>query len=384
MTKSKGPVDNAVKVLIAGDFCPINRIEDLALNQDYENIFNDFIQVFQGNDLNIVDLECPLTHTKTARPKTGPHQKAHPDTIRVLKHGNINLVAMANNHVMDYGKKGIEDTLYLLEENGIQTVGIGKSVSQAAKPISVKIRNISIAILNMADNEFLSTPDGSYTCNSIDALQCFYDIKNAKETHDYVFVIVHSGNEFYELPSPRIKILYRYIADLGADVVIAHHTHVFSGYEIYNSKPIFYGLGNFLYDWPGKVDSTWNRGYMVRLEISSTLDFEIIPFNQNNKEPGIFHLSAEETEDFYKDIERLNKIIQDDQVLEAKFSEYCRSVFPMYDAFIEPNLGRYINALRKKKLFPGLLSRKKRLLLLNLTRCESHRDVLLRLLKQNE
>lgn len=384
MTKLSSAEDTTASVLIAGDFCPINRIERLALSEDFESIFNDFNQVFNGNDLNIVDLECPLTHTNNARIKTGPPQKAHPDTIRILKHANINLVAMANNHVMDYGTKGLEDTLHLLDKNAIQTVGIGKSASLATKPYSFETKNTSIAILNIADNEFLSTPDGTYTCNSIDTLRCFYDIKNAKETHDYVIVIVHGGNEFYELPSPRIKKLYRYIADLGADAVVAHHTHVFSGYEVHHSTPIFYGLGNFLYDWPGKENSTWNKGYIVRMQIADKLDFEIIPFKQNDSNPGIFHLSNSEIRNFNEDINRLNSIIQDDRLLEEKFSVYCQSVFPMYDAFIEPNLGRYINALRKRKLFPGLLSKKKRLLLLNLARCESHRDVLLRMLKQYE
>lgn len=373
-----------VKILLTGDFCPINRIEELALKQNYEAIFNDFIDVFRENDLNVVDLECPLTISNTARPKTGPHQKAHPDTVHVLKFADIQLAAMANNHIMDYDKKGVADTLTLLEENSIQTLGIGTSAQLAAKPFSAEIKNKKIAVLNIADYEFLSTPDGSFTCNPIDPVNCFYAIKNAHQNHDFVIVIAHSGNEFYQLPSPRTKELYRYIVDAGADAIISHHTHAFSGYEIYNSKPIFYGLGNFVYDWPGKVNSSWNRGYVVKLLVSDKIDFEIIPLKQNNEEPGVFHLNAEEIGTFNSEIQSLNQIILDDKLLEAKFMEYCDSVFPMYDAFIEPNLGRYFNAMRKRNLFPKLLSGKKRLLLLNLVRCESHRDVLLRLLKKYE
>ena len=384
MINSNEPGGTAIKILITGDFCPINRIEDLASKQDYESIFNDFLQVFQGNDLNIVDLECPLTQTQTARPKTGPHQKAHPNTFQVLKHAGINLVAMANNHIMDFDVSGVEDTMTLLEENGIQTVGIGKSAKSAAKPFSKHIKDRKIAVLNIADNEFLSTPDGSYTCNFIDPVNCYYDIKDARQKHDFLIVIVHAGNEFYQLPSPRIKKLYRYFVDAGADAVIAHHTHAFTGYEVYNSKPIFYGLGNFLYDWPGKVNTSWNSGYAIRLSISNELNFEIIPLKQNNEAPGVFLLTNHEAEAFNETINRLNHIIQDDQHLEAEFQAYCKSVYPMYEAFIEPNLGKYIAALRKRGLFPKLLSSRKKLLLLNLTRCDSHRDVLIRMLKQYE
>jgi poly-gamma-glutamate synthesis protein (capsule biosynthesis protein) len=186
------------------------------------------------------------------------------------------------------------------------------------------------------------------------------------------------------LPSPRTKKLYRYIIDLGADVVISHHTHAFSGYEIYKFKPIFYGLGNFIYDWPGKINERWNKGYVVRLRVSEKIDFDIIPLKQCDEKAGVFHLNAEETKTFTKEINRLNPIIADDNQLEAEFQRYCTSVFPMYDAFIEPYFGKYITALRKRGLFPKLMSKRKRLLLLNLTRCESHRDVLLRMLKQYE
>ncbi len=373
-----------IKILLTGDFCPHNRIEKLALKEDFGAIFNDFIDVFQGNDLNITDLECPLTTSETARPKTGPHQKAHPDCINILKYAGINLAAMANNHIMDYDNNGIQDTIDLCKRAEINTVGVGQSLEAASKPFSANIKGKRFAILNYADNEFLSTPDGSFTCNPLDQVRLFYDIKNARQTNDFLIIIVHAGNEFFELPSPRTKRLYRYIADLGADVVIAHHTHAWSGYEIYDSKPIFYGLGNFIYDWPGKLNSRWNQGYVVRLKVSDRTDFEIIPIKQCNEIPGVFHLNSEEIGGFLNEMDRLNKIIADDDHLETEFQKYCKSVQPMYEAFIEPNFGKKIASLRKRGLFPKLMSKRKRLLLLNITRCESHRDVLQRMLKQYE
>lgn len=376
--------DKTIKILLTGDFCPINRIENLALRHEFSDIFNDFSNVLNGNDLNITDLECPLTLSNTARPKTGPHQKAHPDCINILKHAGIHLAAMANNHIMDYGSEGALDTMELCAKNGINTIGIGKTREEAARPYSTIIQNKKIAVLNYADNEFLTTPDRALTCNPIDAVQCFYDIRIAKQNHDYVIVIMHAGNEFYELPAPRTKKLYRSVIDMGADAIISHHTHAFSGYEVYNSKPIFYGLGNFIYDWPGKAYTRWNKGYVVKLQLMDKIDYEIIPLKQCNDKPGVFHLNEKEKKSFYIEIDRLNQIIADDQQLEAEFQKYCQSVYPMYDAFIEPYFGKYLTALRKRGLFPKLMNRKKRLFLLNLARCESHRDVLIRMLKQVE
>jgi poly-gamma-glutamate capsule biosynthesis protein CapA/YwtB (metallophosphatase superfamily) len=376
--------EESVKILITGDFCPFNRVEKLALKGDFGSIFNDFIDVFKGNDLNIVDLECPLTLAETTRPKTGPYQKAHPETIGALKYANVSLVAMANNHIMDYNVNGVKDTLNLCLKNDISSLGIGRTIEEASKPYSIEIKGKKIAILNYSDNEFISTTDGSYHCSSIDQIGCYYDIKNAKQENDYVIVIVHAGNEFYGLPSPRTKKLYRFLADVGADVVVSHHTHAFTGYEIYKGKPIFYGLGNFIYDWPGKINSEWNRGYSVKLIITDKVDFEIIPLKQGNEKPGVFRLTDVESLEFSKDIKLLSSIIADDNLLEQKFQEYCNTVFPMYDAFIEPYFGKYITALQKRGLLPKLLTRKKRLLHLNLSRCESHRDVLMRMLKRYE
>ncbi|WP_430809875.1 MULTISPECIES: CapA family protein [unclassified Carboxylicivirga] len=377
-------MQQTVNILITGDFAPLNRVEELCRKGDFASVFNNFIDVFQHNDLNVVDLECPLTHAQYTRPKTGPYQNAHPDTIGALSYAGVDLAAMANNHIMDFATRGVEDTLELCQQNGIATIGIGTSQAEAARPFVLKHQGKRIAIMNAADNEFLTTPDGAYTCNPIDAIQCHYNISKAKQENDYVLMIMHAGNEFYRLPSPRTKKLYRFLIDQGADAVVSHHTHVFSGYEIYKGKPIFYGLGNFVYDWPSKKYSDWNRGYVVRLMIGEEMQFEIIPLKQGNEQPGVFKLNDDERKQFDEDIKALNRIIADDAALEEAFAQYCQSVFPMYNAFIEPYWGRYIAALQKRGWLPRFLNRKKRLFHLNLSRCESHRDVLLRLLKENE
>lgn len=376
--------EKTVQILITGDFCPINRVEELALKGDFDAVFNDFMDVLSGNDLNIVDLECPLTLTNSTRPKSGPYQKAHPATIGALRHAGVSLVAMANNHMMDYGSQGVKDTMELCQNNEIQVVGAGKSIQEASHPYVTTIKGKRIAIINYADNEFLSTPDGKYQGNPLDPVNCFNDITSLRQQCDFIIALVHAGNEFYGLPSPRTKKLYRFLIDAGADAVVSHHTHTFTGYEVYKGKPVFYGLGNFVYDWPGKIHSEWNRGYVVVLKISNAVDFQIVPLKQGNEFPGVFQLNSEEITKFNKDLEQLSAIISDDHQLEQKFQEYCQSVFPMYDAFIEPYFGKYVTAMQKRRFLPKILSRRKRLLYLNLIRCESHRDVLLRMLKKYE
>ena len=78
------------------------------------------------------------------------------------------------------------------------------------------------------------------------------DIQIAKEDNDLVIVIVHGGREHYQLPTPKQRERFRFYADAGADFVVGHHTHCYSGYEIYKGKPIFYSLGNFIFDYKKK------------------------------------------------------------------------------------------------------------------------------------
>jgi len=286
--------------------------------------------------------------------------------------------------MMDYGSPGAMQTVELLKSAGISTIGVGNNTEEARKAFTLNIKDKSIAILNFADNEFLTAPGSNIQCNPIHPIHNYEDITRAKKDHDFVILIVHGGNEFYHLPSPRIKELYRHYIDIGADAIVSHHTHAYSGYEVYEEKPIFYGLGNFIYDWPGKVNSSWNRGFVVRLNISNKIDFEIIPMEQCNEKPGVFYPGDAENKAFHQNILELNSIIADDELLETEFIKYCEKVLPMYDAFIEPYFGKTITSLRKRGLFPKLMGKRKRLLLLNITRCESHREVLHRLLKKSE
>src|SRR6187549_1350135 len=128
-----------IKILFTGDFCPHNRVEQLSKQGNYAAVFNDFIQVFEGNDLNVTDVECPLTESKKRIPKTGPYQFAAPHNIGILKFANIGLAAMANNHIMDCDAEGAIDTINVCNNAGIATVGIGRTVAEKRQAFSTTI-----------------------------------------------------------------------------------------------------------------------------------------------------------------------------------------------------------------------------------------------------
>src|SRR5690606_37754227 len=155
-----------------------------------------------------------------------------------------------NNHILDYNERGVFDTLAFCAENNIATVGAGKDKWNAREPYFLESRRGRIAILNIAENEWASSTNSSAGANGMDLLNNIKQIQEAKAVRQFVFVIVHGGHEYFNLPSPRMKEQYRFYIENGADLVVGHHTHCISGFELYRGRPIYYSLGNFLFTKP--------------------------------------------------------------------------------------------------------------------------------------
>lgn len=124
-----------------------------------------------------------------------------------------------------------------------------------------------------------------------------------------------------------MKYLYRYFIEIGADAVINHHQHCYSGYEIYKGCPIVFGLGNFLFDNPNKRHSEWNKGYIANLHVEKDfpIKLEVIPYYQCEDNPAVHILVGEEIESFKNALCRINKDIQNDHYLDIRMSEFMES-----------------------------------------------------------
>lgn len=367
-----------IKIGFTGDFCPWLRVEEKFMTNDWKPLFEQVKPFFTDNDLNILDLECPLTTSANSIKKTGPHIKAHPETAQILNHLNCELVATANNHFKDYGWEGMNDTYQSLTKHNIQWFGSGKNIEEASQTFFWGKDGLKFAFINIAENEWTTTTDDNPGCNPIDLVTVFNKIQEAKKNVDFIIVIAHGGHEHYELPSPRMKKWYRFFVDAGANAVIAHHTHIISGHEIYKEAPIFYSLGNFCFDWQRLQNLPWNKGMMVRLQFEKgkPITFELEYFTQNNKEIGLSLLSENDKVAIQKHIAQLNSIILEDAILEQKFKEYITTWKPVMNTWIQPYKG-IMASLYKRGLLPSIITKKKKLFYTNLIRCEAHRDILL-------
>lgn len=356
------------------------------MNGDWKPLFDKVRPFFEQNDFNAIDLECPLTRSDQKISKTGPHIKSDPATAEILTYLNCRHVATANNHFKDYGWEGMQETYKALESEGISWLGSGNNIGEASRTLYLEKEGFKVAIINMAENEWSTTHGDLPGCNPLDYPRALSRIQNARaEAADFIVVILHGGHEHYPLPSPRMKAQFRFMVDAGADAVVGHHTHIVSGYEVYNNKPIFYSLGNFCFDWNGQRNSPWNTGMMLRLVFSKEKapGFEYQLIAQNDDKAGLYLLDEQKSRTQENTIKELNAIIADDTWLAESFTQYCERLKPVMLSRIQPYRNKYLVALHKRGFLPDIMNKEKRKMLQILAQCESHREVLLHALNKN-
>lgn len=370
-----------MKILVSGDFCPIGRTEQYLETGNYAQLFNGFEDVVKNVDFAVVNLECPVTPSDVKRKKTGPCLKtANKNALKALQYAGFNLLTLANNHIQDYSGQGVLDTIAYAHEHELKVVGANATRESAAEPFITKIQDISVAFVNIAENEFCAateTVPGAYTFDFIDNTKLIREVRRAV---DKVILIYHGGREHYQLPTPEQRRRLRYFIEIGVDAIVAHHTHCVSGYEYYLNKPIVYSLGNFIFDYKKKYQKgLWTEGMSVILDLpDNKKDFtiELLPHLQGREEDSsLVLLQGEKKNAFLNHVDRLSDVILDDRCFFEEWRRYADTQERNYLSSLF--IGNYfIRALFIKGILPvSLLKRKSRTLLLNLIRCETHLEM---------
>lgn len=364
-----------MKVLIAGDYCPQYRVADLFDKSDYPAVLSDIKQYTSRADYSIVNFECPVTKGgELPILKHGPSLCCSKKGIDALKWAGFDCVTLANNHFLDYGEEGVNNTVQACDDLSIDLVGGGVNLQKASAVLYKHFGDKILAIINCCEHEFSIATNNTGGSNPLNPIQQYYAISEARKKADYVLVIVHGGHEMFQLPSPRMQETYRFFIDIGADAVVNHHQHCFSGYEVYKRKPVFYGLGNFCFDEKGSTGGLWNEGYFVIITFDDVIRFTIHPYNQCDKAPKVVMLSPSA---YDERIKGLNAIINDSEKLASAVKAYYNSCLKQNSYIFEPFMNRVYTSLRYRGIMPSLVSQKRKILAADFIGCESHRDKVL-------
>lgn len=245
------------------------------------------IEYLSDTDYTIVNVEGCVSDAKGSASKPIIHANP-PECVDFLKKINGNIWTLANNHIGDCGREGMESTLRIAGENGVQTVGAGLDMAQAEKPIIIENDGADIGIISVTEEETKQATKDSEGCVLWDNNEKISQmISLIKEKCRWCVVIVHSGPEFSQLMPPSVRKQYKKYLDFGADVVVGHHPHVVQNYEQFGDKIIFYSLGNFIFDTDyQRLQNYTEYGVLVKLcfdKDSFTWDYRAIKIDRTTQ-----------------------------------------------------------------------------------------------------
>jgi len=241
-------------ILLAGDIM-LDRSVEKMVNEvgegDWAYPFKRISEFTSQADITFANLEGPLSD-QGANQGSIYSFRFEPESIAGLLSAGIDVVSLANNHILDYGSLALCDSVERLQQAGIGTVGAGCSYEEANIPYIVELGNMRIAFLaytnlypssRFAEDEMpgLSHADTEIILQNVRFLK-------EKQLVDYVFVSYHWGDEYKTRSNKRQQDLAHKLVDGGVDVVIGHHPHVVQEMERYGDGWIIYSLGNFVFD----------------------------------------------------------------------------------------------------------------------------------------
>lgn len=241
-----------VKLFLAGDVMLGRTVRAKAYElSDFSYPFKKVADVMQSSDITFVNLENPIIENCPSH-ETGYVFCATPDMLDGLTFAGVDVVNLANNHTLNYGRSGLEDTLKYLFEKNILTTGVGKLVV-------LERSGVTFGFLGFDKSE---QNNPKLTQDEIGLI-----IASDSEV-DVLVVSMHWGVEYQNKALPGVRSLAKEIVSHGADVIVGHHPHWVQDWEFIDDKPVFYSLGNFIFD------QMWSEETKKGLAVDLTYDKE--------------------------------------------------------------------------------------------------------------
>ncbi len=267
ITPSSHPQAKAVKIVAVGDILLGRGVESRLKkdNKDYIYPFAKVADILKQGDIVFANLEEPITsrtHSLTGIKQGGKYVlKNEVDAIKGLEYAGFNLFSLANNHILDYYEEGLYDTQAILKEHGMAYSGAGKNTEEAKKPAIIEKNGVKVGLLSytdMAEVTYKGNPPLMFIAGENKAGVAKRPIKfddtikseveKLRKEVDILMVSLHWGfEESFEIWDSQVEFAHK-LMDNGVDVILGHHAHQFQGIELYKGKPIFYSLGNFIFD----------------------------------------------------------------------------------------------------------------------------------------
>lgn len=258
--------------------------ERLMQQKNFAFPWGNLLPILEHTDFNVANFETTLALGGIKASKVFNFQ-SDPRNVEALVQANIQVVNIANNHILDFGRFGLIETLRSLDSVNIKHVGAGLTVKQALYPAYITKRGINFGVLGFSDNEpAWIAKNNKAGINYIKIDETAIDlikglIQDAKKRVDFLIVSLHWGPNWDDRPSGDFQKFAHQLIDLGVDIIHGHSPHIFQGIEIYKNKLIMYSTGDFLDDYA--IDSLLRNDqsflFLVTVDKKMIKELRLIP-----------------------------------------------------------------------------------------------------------
>ena len=278
---------DTLSIVFTGDILLDRGVRRVINQHGVGHLFSDGVDsVFRSAQLVVGNLECPATKIDAPVFKRFIF-RGEPEWLDTLRQHGITHLNLANNHSIDQGREGLLDTRRNIVEAGMTPMGAGENMQEASEPVLLasRPRNVwFVPSLRLALENYAYLPDKPCVSQEpMDSLiRRVYRLREADSTA-VIIVSLHWGGEHTLKPVPRQRLEAHQLILAGADALICHHTHTLQTIETFMGKPIYYSIGNFIFD-PTKPLNA--KACIVRLEVTpDSVQAETIPVEIRNCTP---------------------------------------------------------------------------------------------------
>lgn len=299
--------DKTIQLVFAGDILLDGFVGSQIDRFGNEYPFRKVAPILKKADMAFANLETPVSIRGKAAEKTFAF-RSKPDTLKGLVYAGIDGVTIANNHILDYGPQAMLDTITHLNRQKIGYTGAGRTVDEAFKPYVQQINGKKIAVLGVSrvlpHNSWIAGKNHPGAASAYTPEPMLSHIKKSAKTNDYTIVYIHWNQEFADNPEEESRKLAKRMIDAGADIIIGSHSHTLMGIEYYKNKPIYYSLGNFVFNRSTRGGDKTLQSMMVHVDIrGSKITSRITPVKIISGQPNLMDKTYNK-----KIIAKLNKL----------------------------------------------------------------------------
>jgi len=277
-------MNNALTIGFTGDVMLGRTLDRIISKKGYDYPWGDVLPLMRSTDINIINLETTLT-SSCRKVYKAFNFKAAPDKVKCLINARVSVANLANNHILDYGDEGLEETINTLDAANIAHVGAGKNLAAAIAPVVVDLNNMHVGILAITDNEpgwKAGWQPGTNYANiseEEDYTRLLQAMKNLKNEVDIIIITVHWGPNMRNEPTRDLVQFAHLMSEEGAHIIHGHSAHIIQAVEHYKNSLILYDTGDFIDDY---IVDPYQRNdlaafFVVMVDRCGPLSLKIVP-----------------------------------------------------------------------------------------------------------